>query len=249
MQHRILGTILPVLEIELEPNESIISVAGELSWMSSAIQLQASTQMGGGGGMFGAFKRVAGGATLFMTEYIARGDRGRLDFAAKVPGHIMPVQVQPGRGYMMHRHGFVCATPGVELSVGFQQSLGAGVFGGDGFRLQRLSGSCLAWVELGGEVFEYDLKPGETLRVHPGHVGMFEEGVRFEITRIKGIRNMIFGGDGIFLAAMTGPGKVWLQSLTLANLAHALSHYLVAGEAKAVGAGAAIGAVLKGVSG
>jgi uncharacterized protein (AIM24 family) len=112
------------------------------------------------------------------------------------------------------------------LTVGFQQGLGAGVFGGDGFILQRLSGSAQAWVELGGEVVSYDLAAGESLRVHPGHVGMFESGVNFEITRIKGIKNMLFGGDGIFLAQLTGPGKVWLQTLTISNLAHALAPYL-----------------------
>lgn len=249
MDHRIVGTTMPVLEMMLEPGERIVSVAGELSWMTSAIDLQTSTQMAGSGGMFGALKRAAGGATFFMTEYSARGDSGMVAFATKVPGSILPIQVQPNRGYLIHRHGFLCATPGVELSIGFQQSLGAGIFGGEGFRLQRLNGSCDAWIELSGEVVIYDLKPGETLRVHPGHVGMFEEGVSFEITRIKGIKNMLFGADGIFLAALTGPGKVWLQSLPLSNLAHALSHYLVAGEGRTAAAGGVVGAVLKGVSG
>ena len=151
---------------------------------------------------------------------------------------------------MIHRHGFLCATPGVELSVGFQQSLGAGIFGGDGFLLQRLAGNCQAWVELDGEVVTYDLAPGESLRVHPGHVGMFEGSVQFGITRIQGIRNMLFGGDGIFLAQLTGPGRVWLQSLPLANLAHALSPYLNTGGERVAetGTGAIIGSVLRGLT-
>lgn len=249
MEHKIIGTTMPVLEIDLQQGESIISEAGELSWMNSSIELNTHTQMAGGGGMFGALKRAAGGGTLFMTEYRAANGQGLLAFATKVPGHILQVDVEPGQEYMIHRHGFLCATPGVQLGIGFQQSLGAGVFGGEGFRLQKLTGSCTAWIELSGEVITYDLKPGETLRVHPGHVGMFESNVNFEITRIKGVKNMIFGGDGIFLAALTGPGRIWLQSMPLANLAHALSHYMAAGEVKAAGAGGVIGAVLKGATG
>ncbi len=250
MNHRIIGTSLPVLEMALEPGESVLSVSGELSWMSATIDMHTSTQGGGGGmsGLFSAVKRMAGGGSLFMTEFTAQGGPGIVAFATKAPGHIFPVSVTPGSGYVIHRHGFLCATPGVELSMAFQQSLGAGIFGGDGFILQKLAGSCDAWVELDGEVVEYDLQPGETMRVHPGHVGMFEAGVRFEITRIKGIRNMLFGGDGIFLAALTGPGRIWLQSLPLSNLAHALSPYLGEGGAKQAGAGAVIGSILGGLS-
>jgi uncharacterized protein (TIGR00266 family) len=246
MDHKIIGTTMPVLEINLQNGESIVSEAGELSWMTSAIDLQTSTQMGGGGGVFGALKRVAGGSTLFMTEYRAGGGPGTVAFATKVPGHILEVQVSPSKNYLVHRHGFLCATQGVELSAGFQRSLGAGIFGGDGFRLQRVGGSCTAWIEMDGEVVTYDLQPGETLRVHPGHVGMFEDTVSFDITRIKGIKNMVFGADGIFLAALTGPGRVYLQTLPLPNLAHALQHYMKGQEATAGAAGGVIGALLKG---
>jgi uncharacterized protein (TIGR00266 family) len=249
MQTQTLGSTMPVLEVTLQPGESIVSEAGELSWMTSSIELTTSTQMGGGGGMFGALKRMTGGSTLFMTEYKANGAQGMVAFATKVPGEFLPVEVNVGKTFMIHRHGFVCATDGVELSVGFQQSLGSGIFGGEGFRLQKLAGQCNAWIELSGEVVTYDLKAGETLRVHPGHVGMFESAVSFEITRIKGIKNMLFGADGIFLAALTGPGKIWLQSLPLPNLAHAISPYIVAtGGEKAVGAGALAGGLLKGFS-
>jgi uncharacterized protein (AIM24 family) len=134
--------------------------------------------------------------------------------------------VQPGRGYLIHKHGFLCATEGVALTTGFQQSLGAGMFGGNGFLLQRMSGMCRAWIELGGEVIARDLMPGETLRVHPGHIGMIEESVGFTITMMRGIRNIFFGGDGLFLAELTGPGRIWLQTMTLPNLAHALAPYL-----------------------
>lgn len=226
MQSRINGTTMPVLEFILDPNESVISEAGELSWMGSSIQMLTHTQFGGGGGLFGVLKRVAGGGSIFMTEYRAVGVAGELAFATKLPGHIVPVEVSPGHEYMIHRHGFLCATSQIQIGVGFQQSLGAGIFGGDGFLLQKVSGQGIAWLELSGELVVRDLQPGETLRVHPGHVGAFQSSVAFQITTVPGIRNMIFGGDGIFLASLTGPGRVWLQTLPIAKLAHALSRYM-----------------------
>src|SRR6195256_3368960 len=230
MQSRILGTPMPVLDFTLDPNESVISEAGELSWMTSSIQMTTHTQFGGGGGIFGVLKRVAGGGSLFMTEYRAIGAPGAISFATKLPGHIVPIEVGAGHEYMIHRHGFLCATPQIQISVGFQQSLGAGIFGGDGFLLQHVSGIGTAWIELSGELIMKDLQRGETLRVHPGHVGAFQSSVSFQITRIAGIKNMIFGGDGIFLAALTGPGRVWLQTLPIANLAHSLQPYLSSGR-------------------
>jgi uncharacterized protein (TIGR00266 family) len=250
MQSNIIGTTMPVLEFVLDPNESIISEAGELSWMGASIQMTTHTQMAGGGGLFGAIRRVAGGGSLFMTEYRAAGYPGELAFATKVPGHILPVPVGNGYEYLAHRHGFLCATPQVQIGVGFQQSLGAGIFGGDGFRLQHISGIGTAWLELSGEVVTKDLRAGETLRVHPGHVGAFQTSVSFQIARIPGIRNMIFGGDGIFLAALTGPGRVWLQSLPLARLAHALAEYLPSSGAERAESGVVggiVGSILGGM--
>jgi len=226
MQSRITGTTMPVLEFILEPNESIISEAGELSWMGSSIQMTTHTQFGGGGGLFGVIKRVAGGGSIFMSEYRAIGGPGELAFATKLPGHIVPMEVAPGHEYMIHRQGFLCATPQIQIGVGFQQSLGAGIFGGDGFLLQKVSGQGIAWIELSGELVVRDLQPGENLRVHPGHVGAFQSSVSFQITTVPGIKNMIFGGDGIFLASLTGPGRIWLQTLPIAKLAHAIARYL-----------------------
>ncbi len=156
----------------------------------------------------------------------------------------MPVQVGAGHEYFAHRHGFLCATPNVQLGVGFQQSLGAGIFGGSGFLLQRIGGQGTAWLELSGELIVKDLQPGETLRVHPGHVGAFTTGINFQITRVPGIRNLIFGGDGIFLAALTGPGRVWLQTLPIARLAHALQGYLPSGGAVERTEGGVVGGVV-----
>ncbi|HVW78996.1 MAG TPA: TIGR00266 family protein [Alloacidobacterium sp.] len=250
MQSRITGTTMPVLELLLEPNDAVISEAGELSWMSSSIQMTTHTQMAGGGGLFGALRRVAGGGSLFMTEYRAVGATGEVAFATRVPGHIVPVEVSGGHEYLIHRHGFLCATSQIQLGVAFQQSLGAGIFGGDGFLLQKVSGQGVAWLELSGELIVKDLAPGELLRVHPGHVGAFQGTVSFQITRIPGIRNMIFGGDGIFLAALTGPGRVWLQTLPISKLAHQLMQYMPSEgrrETQAGVVGGIVGSILEGM--
>jgi uncharacterized protein (TIGR00266 family) len=252
MQHKIIGSTMPVLEMTLEPGDRIIAEAGELSWMTSSIELHTSTSAGANKGFFGAIKRAVGGGSLFMTEYRSNVGSGMVAFATKVPGHILSVEVGREGGYLVHRHGFLCGTSAIELSVGFQRSLGAGVFGGQGFVLQKIGGDGTAWVELDGEVVIYDLSPGETLRVHPGHVGMFEATVDFSITMLPGIRNVLFGGDGLFLAALTGPGRVWLQSLPLSNLAHALAPYLSGGRsesASGIASAGIAGAVLGGLLG
>ena len=249
MQTRIQGTTMPVLDVQLEPNESVFSESGELSWMTASIQMTTHTQMGGGGGIFGALKRVAGGGSLFMTEYRAIQYPGEVAFATKVPGHIVPVELTPGAEYMVHRHGFLCATPQVSIGIGFQQSLGAGIFGGDGFVLQRVGGQGTAWLELSGELIQKNLAPGELLRVHPGHVGAFQASVGFQITMVPGIKNMIFGGDGIFLAELMGPGSVWLQTLPISRLAHQISEYLPHTEGRQMAGPAVGGALLGGIMG
>jgi uncharacterized protein (TIGR00266 family) len=227
MESKIVGTVMPVLELSMQPNEKVFAESGQLAWMSMAMQMQTSTTAGGQqGGFLGALGRAVAGGTLFMTEYTAVGGPGLLAFAAKLPGQVLPMEIAPGQGYMVHRHGFMCATIGVQFSIGFQQRLGAGIFGGTGFRMQRLQGQGTAWVELNGEVVVYDLQPGNTLRVHPGHVGMFQESVTFNITTVPGIQNAFFGGSGLFLAALTGPGRVWLQSMSMHHLAHAIQEYL-----------------------
>jgi uncharacterized protein (TIGR00266 family) len=244
MQNRITGTTMPVLEFILENNEAIISEAGELSWMGPSIQMTTHTQFAGGGGIFGVIKRVAGGGSIFMTEYRAMGGPGEVAFATKLPGHIVPVEVAPGHEYMIHRHGFLCATPQIQASVAFQQSLGAGIFGGDGFLLQKLSGQGMAWLELSGELVVRDLQPGENLRVHPGHVGAFQSSVSFQITTVPGIKNMIFGGDGIFLASLTGPGRIWLQTLPISKLAHAIEPYIPREASRQTVEGGVVGGIV-----
>jgi uncharacterized protein (TIGR00266 family) len=244
MEPKIIGTVLPVLELNMQPGDKVFAESGQLSWMSMAIQMQTSTTAGGQqGGLFGALGRAVAGGTLFMTEYTAVGGPGLLTFAAKLPGQILPIEITPGQGYLVHRHGFMCGTTGVQFSIGFQQRLGAGVFGGTGFRMQRLQGQGSAWVELNGEVVTYDLQAGNTIRVHPGHVGMYQDNVQFNITTIPGIKNALFGGDGIFLATLTGPGRVWLQSMSMPHLAHAIAEYLPRPESST---GGLVGQLLQG---
>jgi uncharacterized protein (TIGR00266 family) len=226
MKHTIVGTTMPVLQIQLESGETIIAEPGEFSWMTENIQLNTTTQTAGARGLFGVLGRALAGGGLFMTEYSAQGGSGMVAFSAKVPGSIHEVEVAPGHSYMIHKHGFLCATQGAQLSIGFQRGLGAGIFGGNGFILQRLSGPCTAFVELGGECVVYDLPPGQSLLVHPGHIGMFQDSVNFDITFMRGIRNALFGGDGLFIGRLTGPGKVWLQSMTVPGLAHAIAPYM-----------------------
>jgi uncharacterized protein (TIGR00266 family) len=225
MRSRITGTTLPVLEIALEPGEVAIAPPGELAWMMPNVRMNTTTATAGSSGLWGAITRAVGGGGLFMTEFTAEGT-GAVAFTPKVPGQIVPLEVAPGRGFMVHRHGFLCGVRGIEISIALQRSLGGAVFGGEGFILQHVSGTGQAWAALGGEIVDFDLGAGETILVHPGHVGMFEDSVRFEITTITGIRNALFGGDGIFLVQLSGPGKVWLQTMTLPSLAHALAPYM-----------------------
>ncbi|HEY5059089.1 MAG TPA: AIM24 family protein [Gaiellaceae bacterium] len=241
MRHTIEGTTMPVLKLDLDPGDKIVAESGELSWLSAGIDL--SSGLGGGasaGGLMNAMKRKVAGGSLFMTEYTAR-EPGELAFAARVPGHIVQVDVDGSHEYRIHRHGFLCATGGVSLELAFQQKFSSGLFGGDGFRLQKLVGEGLAFVELSGELIERELQAGEVLRVHPGHVGMFEPAVSFEITTVPGIANKLFGSDGLFLAKLTGPGRIWLQTMPLPVLASALAPYLAASGGTAAGEGALAG--------
>lgn len=224
MRATISRSATPMLSFSLDPGDRVVAEPGHMAWMSAGVRMHTDT---GGAGLLGALGRVIGGGTLFLTTFAAEGHGpAELAFGAKVPGTISEVPVGPGRGYLLHRHGFLCATPGVTVGTGFQRRLGAGLFGGDGFVLQKLDGQGTAWVELGGEVQTRDLAPGEALLVHPGHVGMFDADMHFEVQLLRGVRNVLFGADGLFLARFVGPGRLWLQTMTVPGLAHALAPYL-----------------------
>jgi uncharacterized protein (TIGR00266 family) len=228
MQAEIKGNTMPVLEVTVQPGEQLVTTHGELSWMTANMQMSQTTGAGagGGGGFMQGLKRAMGGGSIFLTRFEATGGAGMVAFAAKLPGHIVPVDITPGQAFLVHRHGWLCGTAGITPSIGLQQSFRGGMWGGDGFVLQRLEGEGRAWIELSGELVHYNLGPGQTLMVHPGHVGMFEGSVQFTITRVPGIANKLFGADGYHLVALTGPGQIWLQSMPIPNLAHALIPYL-----------------------
>jgi uncharacterized protein (TIGR00266 family) len=247
MQAQVKGTTMPVLEVVLDPGEVIVSDHGELSWMTPNVQMTQTANAGQSSGLLGGIKRVLGGGSIFVTRYQASGSQGMVAFAAKVPGHIFPLEVSPGQGYLVHRHGWVCGTEAITPSIGFNQGLGGMLFGKEGFVLQRLEGSGTAWVELSGEVTTYDLAPGQSLLVHPGHVGAFQDLVSFQMTRVQGIANRYFGADGHWLVVLTGPGRVWLQSMPLALLAASLRPYL--GEERSAAEGGVVGGVLGNVLG
>ena len=241
MQAEIKGTTMPVLEVTVQPGEQLISTHGELSWMTANMQM---SQTAGSGGFMKGLKRVMGGGGIFLTRYEPSGGPGMIAFAAKMPGHIVPVDISPGHSYLVHRHGWLCGTPGITPSIGLQQSFRGGMRGGDGFVLQRLDGQGRAWIELSGELMHYTLSPGQTLMVHPGHVGMFEASIQFQMTRVPGITNVLFGQDGYYLVALTGPGQIWLQSMPIPNLAHALAPYIAQQiSVDTAGTGAAAGTV------
>jgi uncharacterized protein (AIM24 family) len=257
MQAEVKGTTMPILEVSLDMGDQLVSTHGELAWMTPSIQMSQSMSAGparpgggggGGGGLMQGLKRMMGGGGLFLTHFQGPG---MIVFAAKVPGHIVPTEIQPGLAYYVHKHGFLCGTAGVTPSVGLQQSFRGGLWGGDGFLLQKLEGQGTAWIELSGELTTYDLPPGQTLLVHPGHVGMFQGSVQFQITRVPGITNMLFGGDGFHLVALTGPGRIWLQSMPIVQLAAAIQPYIstASNTTDAAGAGAVggiIGDMLRG---
>jgi uncharacterized protein (TIGR00266 family) len=249
MQAEVKGTTMPLLEMILEQGESIISAHGELSWMSANVQLTQTTSTGGQKGLMSGLKRAIGGGGLFLTKYEAQGGQGMVAFGAKLPGRIFPVTIENGQGYLVHRHGWVCGTDGIVPTVGMQQTFKGSVYGGDGFILQRLEGQGQAWIELSGEITTYELAPGQSMLVHPGHVGLFEDRVNFSVTRLSGIKNIAFGGDGYHLVSLTGPGNVWLQSMPVSVLAQAVAPYLPQSGADHPAADAGIGGVLGGIIG
>lgn len=223
MEEKVLGTTLPVLAVCLSPGESVVAEAGEFAWMTDSIQM--STE-------------------AFLSSYTATDSAGTIAFAAGQPGSILGIDVRPGQEYLVHRRGVLAGTPGIEISAGFRQSFATGIFGAEGFALRRVAGQGRAWIELAGEVIRYDLAAGQSLRAHPGHVGMFTASASFQIMRVPGITNRYFGGGAHYFAVLSGPGAVWLQSMPMPVLAASLAPYLPrAQDGHAAGGGAADGII------
>ena len=226
MQTRIVGTTMPVLEVTLSPGDHLIAEGGEVGWLTPGLQMETSTRFGSGGkgGFMSGLKRVLGGGQLFLTDYSAPSG-GFVAFAARLPGVIRELRVDSADHFMVQSDAYTCSTPDVEISVGLQKKLGAGIFGGAGLVFQKLSGNGTAWVQLSGEIVEYDLAAGQSMLIHPGHLALYRAEMTLEFASIKGVKNKLFG-DSLMLAQIHGPGHVWLQSMTPAKLAQAIEPYL-----------------------
>jgi uncharacterized protein (TIGR00266 family) len=223
IDYQIMGTTLQAVIIQLEPGQTVFSESGGMSWMSGNISYNTNT---GGGGLGGMFKRAISGESLFIIDYTCTGGRGLVAFASEFPGKIVPLHLGPGQEVIAQKDSFMCAEKSVQLAIQFRRKLGAGFFGGEGFILQKLTGPGVAFVELDGEIVEYTLEPGQLLKVDTGHVAMFEPTVQFDIEMVRGFKNILFGGEGLFLATLRGPGRVWLQTMPAIKLAKRLIQYL-----------------------
>lgn len=224
MRYEIQGTTLQTLDIFLSQGESVFTESGGMAWMRGDIEMGTNTR----GGLLKGLARSLAGESLFLTSYRCNSGEAMITFTPEAPGSIIPVELAANQSRICQKDAFMVAEESVTLEVHFRKKLGAGLFGGEGFILQKLTGPGVAWVEIAGEVREYALQPGEMMKVDPGHIAMYEPSVNYDITRVKGVKNILFGGEGLFLASLTGPGRVWLQSLPLANLASKLLQYMPA---------------------
>ena len=214
MKYRITGTTMQVLDILLFKGEEVFTEAGGMAWYRGRVQMNTNMP----GGLMGGLGRALAGESLFLTTYTALSDQAEVTFAPEAPGAILPLELAAGQSVIAQRDAFMCAQQGVELAVHFKKRIGVGLFGGEGFILQRVSGPGMAFFEIDGEVRELELAAGEVIHVDPGHIALFEASVQHSIEAVKGVKNVLFGGEGLFLATLTGPGKVWLQTMPLSNL-------------------------------
>ncbi len=217
IDYEIYGDDMQLVEVELDPGEGVRAEAGAMMYMEDGIEMQTST----GGGLFKGFKRMITGESFFITTFLYNGSgKGHVAFAAPYPGKIIPLELDKlGGRFLCQKDAFLCAAKGIEIEVAFTKKIGAGLFGGEGFILQRLEGNGMAFVHAGGTIIKKELRSGETLRVDTGCLVAFSPSVSYDIQFIGGFKNSLFGGEGIFLAKMTGPGLVYLQSLPFSRLA------------------------------
>ncbi len=221
MEYKIEGTPLPVVICQLQRGETMITEGGAMSWMSPNMQMETTS----GGGFGRALGRLFAGENLFLNRYTAQGGPGTIAFASKFPGSIRPFVVSPGREIILQKCGFLAAEDSVDISTFFQKKLGAGFFGGEGFILQRASGSGTVFAEFDGHVVEYDLAPGESIVVDSGHLAAMDASCSMDIQMVSGAKNIFFGGEGLFDTVVTGPGKVCLQTMSIAKLAGLLGPF------------------------
>lgn len=235
IDYKIVGAELQYVEVELDPNEVVIAESGSFMYMREGIEMQ--TIFGDGsrnaqatgvlGSLLNAGKRLLTGESLFMTAYTNIGQtKSQVAFAAPYAGKIIPLDLSKlGNKIICQKDAFLCAAKGVEIGIEFQRKLGTGLFGGEGFIMQRIEGDGMAFMHAGGHVEEFQLQPGQVLKVDTGCIVGFTKGIDYDIQRIKGIRNMVFGGEGVFYAVLRGSGTVWLQTLPISRLAARIFSY------------------------
>ena len=236
IDYKVLGDDMQIVEIELDPGEGVRAEAGAMMYMDGDIEMQTSS----GGGLFKGFKRMLTGESFFITTFLYDGaGKGHVAFGAPYPGKIIPLELDKmGGSFLCQKDAFLCAARGIEIEVAFTKKIGAGLFGGEGFILQRLEGHGMAFVHAGGTIIKRELKADETLRVDTGCLVAFAPTVGYDIQFVGGFKNALFGGEGVFLAQMTGPGLVYLQSLPFSRLADrifAASRFQQRGEHQGVG--------------
>jgi uncharacterized protein (TIGR00266 family) len=239
MRYEISGTVMQTVGIDLAPGEIVYSQTATMAWMSAGVRMHTNT----GGGLFAGLKRSLTGGSFFVTDFVAEGGYGHVAFAPRFPGTIMARVLRPGESLICRKETFLCAEKTVTLELAWQQRIGSGFFGGAGFILQKVTGPGLVFLDLSGEVVSKRLLPGEPIFVHAGHVGVHEPSVSFDIQVVPGFRNILFGGEGLFLACLTGPGEVWLQSMPIMNLAEEVARYLPGGDDRSGGGGGAFGRI------
>lgn len=226
---QIIGSVMQAVTIRMRTNVPFYSEVGSLSWMSDGVTMDTNL---GGGGLLGALGRIVTGESLFVVNYAAQQDGALVTFSSDFPGKIIPVNLAQGQSMIAQKDTLLAAEKSVNLSIAFQKRLGAGLFGGEGFILQKFDGPGTFFASMDGEIVEYTLAPGQRMYVDTGSVAMFEPSVSYDIQMVKGIKNMIFGGEGLFLVALTGPGRIWLQTMPISKLAGAMRKYMPSAEGK-----------------
>lgn len=224
MRYEITGGAFPVVICHLEDRERMITERGSMVWMSPNMAMETS-----GGGLGKMFSRALSGESIFQNIYTAQG-QGMIAFGSSFPGKIIPLNIGPGQEMILQKSAFLASESTVELSVHFSRKLGAGFFGGEGFIMQRLSGRGVAFAEIDGELVEYTLAPGQQILVDTGNVAGFEPTVTMDIQQVPGLKNKFLGGEGLFNTLLTGPGKIWLQTMPISNVAMAISPFIPTGN-------------------
>ena len=222
MEYEISGTTMQAVELTMQRGESVFTETGGMAWMRGRLNM--TTNMPGG--LMGGLKRKFSGESFFLTTYTAEEDNCKITFTPYAPGKVYRIQLDGQKELILQKDAFMLAESTVNLALFFQRRLGSALFGGEGFVMQKISGRGLAFAEIPGEIVEINLAPGEEVRVDPGHVAMFEPSVSFDIERIKGVSNILFGGEGLFLSSLRGPGWVALQTMTLQNLAAKIAAHI-----------------------